>query len=309
MPARRRRSRSFKSPRSRRLTRRTPKFGRRRSLVGRGRTPRRFGFRGGGGNHKRLSKQSIKTFFPDIALTKMKGHHIWTGIDCNDLSTALAFGQGVSDNTFTIKMNANPNGGDFYYQPGTSTGSNDTLLPATTYSGRYSVYRPMGCKVTVTVFTQDNGEVAPENSVSNIQVATPFMLYGFPFVAATDPSTLPTPPVANSWTGTPTNGFTANTVPQLKYGFRKISSGLGGKSMIKYSTYWDFAKILGWTKSQYLSSPYVTCNPDDNDTNPDQAVMLCLALADYTPAVQRQCTVDIKITQYGRWEGQELLYQ
>jgi len=203
-------------------------------------------------------------------------------------------------------MNANPNGGGFYYQPGTDTAATDILNPVSTYVNRYATYRPMGCKVTVTVFSQDNGEVAPDESVSNIQVATPFMLYGFPFVYSLIPGS---DTLANTWDGTPTNAFTADTVPQLKYGFRRISPGLGGKNMIKYTTYWDFAKLTGLTRQQYLASQLFPCSPDDGADTPAVALFLCLALADYTPAVARQCTVDIKVEQYGRWEGQNLVYE
>lgn len=237
----------------------------------------------------------------------MKGHHIWTGIKCNDISTALAWNTGVTDNTFTIIMNGNPWSGSFYYQPGTNVPAEDTLNPVETYRDRYAVYRPMGAKVTVTVFSQDNGVADPEGEVSNTQVATPFMLYGFPFVSGLGGVT--TDPVANYWSGDPANGFTADTIPQMKYGFRRISPGLGGKNAVKYTTYWDFSKIMGFTRSQYLSSTVVTCSPDDEAANPLYFINLALAVADYTPALQRECTVDIKIEQYGRWEGQNLLFK
>jgi len=235
----------------------------------------------------------------------MVGHHIWTGIPCNDLSTALVFQQGgTTSNTITVKMNANPRGGNFYIRPGTDVANTDTLNPVETYRGRYTKYRPMGCKVILTIFSQDNGDADPIGGVASTQVATPFMLYGFPFCKQSTNDNY-----ANEWPGT-ANGYTADTIPQMKYGFRKISPGLGGKNMIKYSTYWDFAKILGVTKSQYLSDQTnFICQPDDNITDPLVDINLCLALADYTPALARQCTVDIKIVQYGRWEGQQILFQ
>jgi len=260
-----------------------------------------------------MSKQVIKSFFPDLALSKLKGHKIWTGIPCNDLSSSLAFLQGTTtSNTFTVVMNAKPDGGGFYYQPGTDTPVTDILNPAVTYSSRYRKYRPMGCKVTVTVFSQDNGEVAPDGSVSNIQVATPFMLYGFPFCNK-DEGALDLFEYSNEWSGNPAEGFTAENIPQMKYGFRRVSPGLGGKNMIKYSTYWDFAKILGLTHEQYLAdqSGALVCRTVDGTPetmqNPTVKIALALAIADYTPAVARQCSVDIKITQYGRWEAQSLL--
>jgi len=209
-------------------------------------------------------------------------------------------------------MNSCPLNGPFYTQPGTDTEVSDVLNPVDTYITRYTKYRPMGCKVTVTVFSQDNGEVAPDGSVSNIQVATPFMLYGFPFVYE-DEGAVDAYIYANEWDGTPGNGFTADTIPQMKYGFRRISPGLGGKNMIKYTTYWDFAKILGVTREQYLADQTQQMVSFDTAagafSNPSRKINLCLALADYTPAVARQCSVDIKITQYGRWEGQKLLFE
>lgn len=279
-------------------------FGARRFSRGRGLFRSRFR---GGNTHKRLSRQVIKSFFPDIAKSKLSGHHIWTGIVCNDLSSALAFGQGTTtSNTITIRMNANPNGGQFYYQPGTDIPSTDKLNPIDTYITRYRTYRPMGCKVTVTIFSQDAGLGVPDDPAANQQIASPFMLYGFPCVIDTSSSF---PNFANIWSGAPSSGFTADTIPQMKYGFRRISPGLGGKNMIKYSTYWDFAKIVGLTKDQYMSNTqYFVTDPTDNTVNPPVPIMLVLALADYTPAVARQCTVDIKITQYGRWEGQQLLF-
>lgn len=261
-----------------------------------------------------MSKQVIKSFFPDLALSKMKGHHIWTGIKCNDLSTALVFGQGTdTGNTFTIRMNASPQGGGFYYQPGTDTPSTDLLNPVTTYVSRYKKYRPMGCKVTVTVFSQDNGQAQPEGEVSNLQVATPFMLYGFPFVFKDETSPFEYFEYSNEWTGQPGSNFTADSIPQMKYGFRRISPGLGGKNIVKYTTYWDFAKLLGLTHEQYLAdqSGLFVCRTIDGDPDvlisPSVGVDLCLALADYTPALARECSVDIKIVQYGRWEAQSIL--
>lgn len=269
-----------------------------------GRTARKFGgFRKRSG-HKRLSKQIIKSFFPDVAKSILKGHHIWTGIRCNDLSTSLVYQQGTTtSNTITIKMNANPNNGNFYFQPGTDTAAKDILNPVETYRGRYTKYRPMGCKVTVTIFSQDNGVADPIGDVSNVQVATPFMLYGFPFCKQSTNDNY-----ANEWPGTSLN-YTADTIPQMKYGFRKISPGMGGRNMIRYSTYWDFAKLIGVTRGQYLSDQTnFVCQPDDGSTDPPLDICLCLALADFTPAIARQCTVDIKIEQYGRWEGQQILF-
>lgn len=290
--------RSF-SKRGRRLS---SKFKPRRGRVSRRRSTGRGLFRSAG-RHKRLSRQVIKSFFPDVANSKMLGHHIWTGIPCNDLSTSLVFQQGATtSNTITIKMNANPNGGNFYFQPGTDVASTDQLLPNTSYRNRYTRYRPMGCKVVVTVFSQDAGNNPA--GTGNTQVATPFMLYGFPFCRQNGTADN----YANEWTGA-SLGYTSDTVPQMKYGFRKISYGLGGKNCIKYSTYWDFAKILGLTRHQYLADDLMYCQPDDNSTDPIIDVNLCLAIADYTPAVARQCSVDIKITQYGRWEGQQITFQ
>lgn len=163
----------------------------------------------------------------------------------------------------------------------------------------------MGCKVTVTVFSQDNGQAQPEGEVSNLQIATPFMLYGFPAVVTQAANSY-----ANQWDGSPSNQYTADTIPQMKYGFRRISPGLGGRNMIKYSTYWDFAKITGQTREQYLADTNWAFDPDGTSFSfaLRNKIMLVLALADYTPAIARQCTVDIKIEQYGRWEGQEITY-
>lgn len=300
-----RRSRKTRAVRKRRrvVASRPKRNGGRRFSRGstRRRTPRRTS------NHKKLSSQTVKSFFPDIAKSKLQGHQIWTGIPCNDLSTALAYQQGTTtSNTITIRLNGNPNGGQFYTQPGTDIANTDILNPVDTYKTRYNTYRPMGCKVTVTVFSQDEGN-SPDGT-GNTQIASPFMLYGFPFYFNAGAAL---PDWANEWSGQPANGYTADTIPQMKYGFRRISPGLGGKNMVKYSTYWDFAKILGLTREQYLAqaSQYVCCSPDDGSADPLAGIFLCLALADYTPAVARQCTVDIKITQYGRWEGQNILFE
>lgn len=253
---------------------------------------RRFGGRGRGG-HRKLSIQRIKTVMPDIALSKCIGHHIMVNVPCNDLSTALQRNT-VTNNTFTVIMNGNPANGGFYYTPGVVAAIPDTLNPYQTYVTKYATYRPYGCKVSVTVHSQDGGTADPST-----QIATPFVVYGFPAVISTSPSTT----LANMWNGGSAAGYTADTVPQMKYGFRRISPGMGGKNTVKYSTYWDFAKLLGLTKDQYMAGNY-TCSPDDGSTNPIVPICLVLAVADYTGDQTREVSVDIKITQYGRWEGQ-----
>lgn len=159
----------------------------------------------------------------------------------------------------------------------------------------------MGAKVTITVITQDSGQAIPST-----QIATPFTLVGFPCVLQSFGGSQ----FANQWNGQAASGYTANTIPQMKYGFRRISSGLGGSNKVVYKTYWDFAKILGLTRQQYMTqvydgdTPAFTCQPDENSVNPAVPLVLVLSLSDYAASVERLCTVDIKITQYGRWEGQ-----
>lgn len=252
-----------------------------------------------GGKHKKLSSRILGSVLPDIGLTKLKFTYTRINNPCNDLSTDLYIGGTAgSCNTISILMNTNPNGGAVFAYPG---GANfpitGTFFPTPTWTSKYTKYRPMGAKVTVTVISQDEGADNPSN-----QVASPFMVCGFPCVLIASGST----GVANGWSGV-SAGYDADTIPNMKYGFRKISPGLGGKNMVKYTTYWDFAKIAGVTREQYLSDINYACDPDTTPSVPPAfPIALILGVYDFSSSWIRKVSVNWKITQYGRWEGQLL---
>lgn len=286
--------------RRRRTTRKAPSRFKRRRSTRISRVPRRtFRGRTKRGGHKRMSSRVLGGVLPDIGVTKMKWSYTRVNVSCIDLDTSLYLGvTPLSNNTISVRMNGNPKGGTFLATPGSANFTvAGNFFPVTTWTTKYSRYRPMGAKVSIKVWSQDEGNVgASEN-----QVATPFTLFGFPCIL--DSTT--TDSYANQWTGIAT-GYTCNTVQSMKYGFSRTSPGLGGKNMVKYSTYWDFAKIMGFTREQYLANDAFACQPDSSTTAPALPVVLVLGLADYAGAVIRKCTVETKITQYGRWEGQLL---
>lgn len=246
-----------------------------------------------------MSTRVLGSVLPDIGVTKLKWSYTRVNINCIDMDTSLNLSSTpLNCNTISIRMNGNPKGGTFLASPGVANFSvAGTFNPVTTWTTKYSRYRPMGAKVTVKVWSQDAGSTgATEN-----QVATPFTLFGFPCIW--DSTT--TDAYANQWTGVST-GYTCNTVQSLKYGFSRTSPGLGGRNMVVYKTYWDFSKIMGFSKAQYGVNDGFACQPDNNTSDPSIPVVLVLGLADYAGATIRQCTVEVNITQYGRWEGQLL---
>lgn len=243
----------------------------------------------------KVSVQKINHLFPDVAITKTKTHLLALNVGAGDPNTILQNGES-SNNTLTIIMNANPGGGDIMYVPGTTTPLDTFQNPNNALAGRYAVYRPTGCKVKVRVWTQDS---------DTQDAAHPFTLFGFPCARQSLPTV-----VGNQWDGTITAGFNSVSVPAMKYGWKRTASAYGSKNMVTYEKYYDFAKILGMTKEQYLyhSGGNFICSPDDNQTNPNIPIELVMGLTDYNTAVARQLTVDVDYEQYGRWEGQNLLY-
>jgi len=245
------------------------------------------------GKHKKVSRQRIQSLLPDVALSKLKFFCTGVGLDCTDLGTNLVNTAGAP-NFLKVHLNCNPKGGLIIEHAGTNLNGN--FNPVDTYVTKYRKYRCHGVSAKITVITQDNGLVSPVGSVSNTQIATPVLLTGFPYQS--DDATL-----ANYWLDSVSGGYTANTIPSMKYGFKRLSPGLGGKSMITYKTYWSIPKIFGHTDTQWMADERYCCDISTIIKPALEACML-LNLSDFTTAVTRVTSVTVQLTQYGRWEGQ-----
>lgn len=205
--------------------------------------------------------------------------------------TASVFAPGTpSTNSFVIRLNVNPNNGTAIYSPSAVTNS-ALFNPSSTLTTRFLAYRPTGMKLTVYIMPED---------VETVALAAPIVISGLPFQMNSSYS--------NYWDGTTSPNLNCDSIFQTKYGFQRRMSGMGGKSMIKYTTYWDFAKILGVTRSQYLADSQVICFPATNSTNPTIGVFLLMHISDTLPTgiARRGVTVQYKLKQYGRWEGQPI---
>lgn len=228
-----RKRRSSRKPKSRKGTKR-------RSHKSYGRTKRKFRK---AYKHKKISRQRIRTLLPDVAIAKLKWFTTGVNLSCTDLTTDLV-NSGGTPNFMKIHLNSNPNGGLALEHGSANVGA--TYNPVQTYNTKYQRYRCHGVSVKVSVITQDNGLVDPASSVSNTQIATPVLLTGFPYQS--DDASL-----ANYWLDSTSGGYTANTIPAMKYGFKRMSPGLGGKSAITYKTYWSIPKIFGQDETQWLA--------------------------------------------------------
>lgn len=281
----------------------------------RSRTSRRFS------RSKKAPKLSVKRFrdlYPDVFMTILKDNHI-TPVsnqrETIDVSTIVTNVTGAR-NCAVFVLNANPNGGLWFYDNATSVFYNPN--PSNLLEERYLVYRPMGCKIKVTVSA--GASIASANNTNGVES----WLVGFPFVTDATGSGDPATPQAdavlsNYWDQTATLGLTPNNIPDLKYGWKRHIKGRGSNPSATFSKYYSFAKLLGLTDAQYMAIPpqdttsatngtylNVTC-PTSVSVNPYTSIRLCIALADVTTP-NSSWNYEVKMTQYGRWETVKMLY-
>lgn len=282
-----RRSRKGKS--SRRVSkRRSSKRSKRRS----GKRPSRRS-----GRKAKISVKKISTFLPDVAVTKMKASFLSLTVPCIDTTTPSAFNPFAlppTGNILAVSLNSDPNGGPVVY-----TGANfGTAIynPVRTFVTKYTRYRCHAAKIRLEFIYADNSTNAAELST----VAKPFIVTGFPFQ-------LSQPLGANFWDGTSAVAtYTATNIPGMKYGFQRLSSGLGGKVKVTYTGYWEVPKIYGIDNNQWLSNGDFTSQPNVfAGIPPTNQAWIAFNLSDFTTSLVRNCAVSLHITQYGRWEGQQ----
>lgn len=234
---------------------------------------------------------------PDIAIARLDLAGVLLNLPCIDYNTALTFNTGGGNNTngLVIMLNSNPNNGQTLWSNPTTVTSG-FFNPVNTYTSKYSKFRCHGCKVNITFIYADNGSGAAAVDT----VAKPFQVTGFPFQQGD--TTL-----ANYWDGTSAANYNAGNIPMMKYGFRRISSGLGGRVMVKYKTYWEIPKLCGLTDTQWLADDRFVVS-SSNNTRPGVQAYLALHISDFITTAAREVSVQMKITQYGRWEGQQADY-
>lgn len=248
--------------------------------------------------HKKISVQRLQTLLPDVAVCKLGIAGVIITHGCIDWNENLYFvptSPTSYSNGLIIALNANPSGGVFAYSK--NQAFNAQFNPVQTYMTKYKRYRCHGMKVTLDVIYADE---AGEDTLANV-VARPFQVTGFPFQISDSN-------MANFWAGANTNGYNASTIPIMKYGFRRISSGLGGKVKVTYKTYWPMAKLFGLTEQQFMADDRFCSFPQAGVTPPQLQGFLAVHIADYNANQTRVVAINVKATQYGRWEGQQADY-
>lgn len=281
----RRYSRSRRSRKRPRVARRTRRTVRRRSTY-RKRTFNKFQR----GRKPSISVSKIASLFPDVAISKLKFHSWLIGVNTVDADTDVVFNPAATTNGLVVALNANPHSTTaprIYHGTATTIGQ---FNPVQTYMSKYQTYRCHGVKITVTITAADTTEEL--NTIN----AAPLVLFGFPFQRNQNTN-------ANYWPLGET-GYNYATIPQMKYGFRRVLPGMGGKSQLVYKTYWTMPKLFGNDKTQWLSNSNYESSVN-SDNNPSNTGYLGLWICDLNPNAVRQYNVDFVITQYGRWEGQQ----
>lgn len=248
--------------------------------------------------HKKVSVQRLQTLLPDIAVCKLGIAGVIITHGCIEWNENLYFvptSPTSYSNGFVVALNCNPSGGIFAYSK--DQAFNAQFNPVQTYMTKYKRYRCHGTKLTIDVIYADE---AGEDTLANV-IARPFQITGFPFQISDSN-------MANYWAGANTNGYNASTIPIMKYGFRRISSGLGGKVKVTYKTYWPMAKLFGLTEQQFMADTRFCSFPQAGVTPPSLQGFLACHISDYNPNQIRVVSINVKATQYGRWEGQQADY-
>lgn len=95
----------------------------------------------------------------------------------------------------------------------------------------------------------------------------------------------------------------------MKYGFRRVSAGQGGKVKVVYDTYWSIPKLFGLTYEQFMADSRFCSFPQSTPaTSPQLPAFIGFHISDFNLNQVRLVSATAKITQMGRWEGQQADY-
>lgn len=280
--------------------------------------------------HKpKLTVQRLKSYVPDILLTKLKGTYTVRNFRMTDLDEAIAVtgmepgssnNGTITSNAVFVCLNARPNGGRQYHV-GRSFDSSTPYSPVSTpiYSDpypnflpatNYTAYRPYGMKVKIRVIPADAPENVGGTSVSGPVARGAQSIVVNPYSLSTIPFQTKDGGRGGYWNSSVTPvALSSDTIAQTKYGKRKTASAAGGKSSIYMSQYYDLSKIYGLNSSQWLASDNTRCRVTElnnvNEPNPTWEAWLMINVSEFcTDTLQtRYCNIIIDTVQYGRWEG------
>lgn len=277
----------------------------------------------------KLTVQRLKSWTPDVMLTKFKASSVIRNFRMVDIDEANQFifsgfspGEVVPNPTpatslaIMLCLNPRPNQGRYYFA-GRSSGQYGggatspfyyDAYPNEMLATTYNSYRPYGMKVRLTITPADSPEIGATG------VNGPTEIFGTPNASPVKISTTPFQIVDTGrgayWDGNITPvALSCNTIPMTKYGKSYSYSGAGGNAKKVIHQYYDVAKVYGLTREQFMTNDNTKCRvPLGNDPslpNPVMEAWLMISIGEYcTDAFQtRYCNVQIDTVSYGRWEG------
>lgn len=278
----------------------------------------------------KLTYGTLKHFVPDIMKTKLKNsftirNYRMTDLDVAQVMTIGSANDATYDPTVTnaiyICLNANPVEGRLalkgrslgQYVSGSVAPLYNTSYPGDMLINGYSAYRPMGCKVRITILPADSPEIGATGTNG------PTQIFGTPTAPPTCCALLPFQRAGNNkgnyWNSLNAPvALSADTIGETKYGSKHVYSGSGGKSQLTYTKYYDVAKIYGCTRDQVLADNQFSCEANVTggiltSKNPVYEAWLMINIAEFCADNNqtRYCNVMIDMVQYGRWEGPKIL--
>lgn len=231
------------------------------------------------------SKQKYPNYYGDVAISKLKDHFI-TASTYNATDLTLSHAEA---NMQVIHMNANGNAGTLLSALGTPIATFEPLN-FSSIEQRYAQARPMGMHVNFKITLPDNA------STPN----TPLVLAVFPYQTFGSQ-------YGNYWNGTttPDLGFNIDSVGQMKYGFVRRLYSSGSKPAMSFSKYYNFAKIVGRTREQYLSDTNFQYDTSVA-TAPAAPIKLACIISDLVSGTVRTYNVELFAKQYCRFEASKL---
>lgn len=276
----------------------------------------------------KLSVQRLKTFVPDIMLTKQKGtytiqNYLMTNVVDAFQLTETTPGNNestITSNQISLWMNASPQGGRWLFG-GRFVGNSYSGFGVPVYAiplasdmltQTYNSFRPYGMKVKIRIIPADPVQVGQTGTSgpSPIQLGntsftqSPYQLSVLPY-QNTDSR------FGNYWNELQTPfAISCENISQTKYGKKRFCPGVGGKSSVVFSEYYDFAKLFSMTKQQYMTSDFTHTTVSENNNpatskNTFLTPKLMIDISDYCVdgSQTRYCNVIIDTVQYSRWEG------
>lgn len=235
----------------------------------------------------RTTKQKFPNFYGDVAITKLKDHFITASTyNATDVTLSHAFA-----NMQVILMNTNALNGDLLSGLG-STIATFQPLNFTTLANRYSQARPMGMKVVFKISLPDDS-TTPSGNRPLVFACFPYQNQGTQY--------------GNYWneTTTPDLDLTVDSVGQMKYGRVRRLYGQGSKPVLTFKEYFDFAKIVGRTKQQFLADPNFQYDTT-TAAAPVCRIKLGCIISDLISGTVRVYNPEIFVTQYVRMEAAKL---